>query len=435
MVSIHVSQQQRGKALLVDQICEQFEVAIRAGRSPRIEDLISCQEDVDDLGTLVIELILIELEIANATGQQVEQSNYLSRFPDYSEEILKLFGENRPPQNESTEDVLESPAELPGYRFVKELGRGGMGVVWEAVDLHLGRRVAVKQLFPRFHSKRDHMSQFRREASVISRLRHEGIVQVFGIVEHHDQCFLILEYVDGSSLNEFLNGKQHSLTWCIDVILNIARAVDHAHQAGIIHRDLKPGNVLVSAKVDQRLSDILHRDFIEGSSAGESMPCRVIVTDFGLAKQLNSAETISQEGATFGTPSYMSPEQADGRSFEVTPASDVYSLGAVFYEMLTGRPPFRGENHLKTLRLVCEATPVPIRELRPDVPPEIEAICMTCLKKQPQDRYPTMAHLIEDIEALIKKSRRAENPSARSEGVVTEIRARIARRLASIVGR
>jgi WD40 repeat protein len=264
--------------------------------------------------------------------------------------------------------------EVPGYEVVGELGRGGMGVVYQARHIALNRRTALKMILSRGPGATEaERARFRLEAEAVARLQHPHIVQIYEIGTHEGHPFFSLEFVDGGTLAGRLDGTPLAPVQAAQLMEALARAMQHAHQHGVIHRDLKPANVLLTA---------------DGTPK---------ITDFGLAKQMDAASDLSQSGAILGTPPYMAPEQALGKSSQVGPATDVYALGAILYELLTGRPPFRGATVLDTLEQVRLQEPVPPVRLNPKVPRDLETICLKCLHKDPARRYPRAEDLADDL--------------------------------------
>jgi serine/threonine-protein kinase len=281
----------------------------------------------------------------------------------------------------------ELPA-LPGYEVQAVLGRGGMGVVYQARHLRLGRTVALKMLLAGAAATADERARFLREARAVAALRHPNVVQVHDVGEHEGRPYFTMEYVEGGSLAQKLAGAPQPARPAAALVATLAEAVQAAHRGGIVHRDLKPANVLLAADGTPR------------------------VTDFGLARQLQGGDEITLSGVPMGTPSYMAPEQARGQRGAVGPAADVYALGAILYELLTGRPPFRAETAVATLQQVLADDPVPPARLNPQVPRDLETICLKCLEKDPRRRYPTAAALADDL----RRFDRGESIAARPAG-------------------
>jgi serine/threonine protein kinase len=276
-------------------------------------------------------------------------------------------------------DAAEDVPDLPGYEVLDVLGRGAMGVVYRARDKALPRLVALKVVKAGRAATAEQRARFRAEAGALARLRHAHIVPVYDYDEHQGQPYFALEYVEGGSLDKRLGGRPQPPAAAARLVFLLARAVQHAHSCGVVHRDLKPSNVLLAPEADE-----------PGLNSPYGLPK---LSDFGLAHCLEEAGAQTAEGAVLGTPSYMAPEQAAGKVSQVGAATDVYALGAILYECLTGQPPFRGESVLDTLEQVRSGSPVPPRRLRPDVPAALEAVVLRCLAKRPEDRYPSAAAL------------------------------------------
>jgi hypothetical protein len=279
--------------------------------------------------------------------------------------------------------LRSSPA---GYEILAELGRGGMGVVYLARQLSLGRLVALKMVLAGGHAGPTVLHRFRTEAEAIGRLQHPNIVAVYEVGQHEDTPYLSLEFCAGGGLDRRLQGTPLQPDEAARLIATLARAVHAAHQAGIVHRDLKPANVLLVGAPDTPLAACLPK-----------------VTDFGLAKKLEEqASGLTRTGEVFGTPSYMAPEQALAAR-DVGPASDVYALGAILYECLTGRSPFKAATPVQTMSQVIFREPVGVRALQPQVPRPVETICLKCLRKVPAQRYATALELAEDLERFLHR--------------------------------
>src|SRR5262245_16133148 len=301
-------------------------------------------------------------------------------------------GNSAPSGEPAAQADTELPRRVAGYTILGELGRGGMGVVYLARQPLLSRLVALKMVLAGEHAGPERRSRFLAEADAIARLRHPNIVQVYEAGEHNGQPFLALEYIDGGTLADRLGGAQQPARESAALVEVLARAVQHAHEAGIVHRDLKPTNVLLANEGSS--SPLSPRG--RGERGSVSLPFAGLVpkiTDFGLAKQGDAGLTAT--GAVLGTPSYMAPEQA--RGITVGPAADVWALGAILYECLTGRPPFQGESALDVLEQVRTREAVPPRQVRPKLPHDLETICLKCLQKEPTRRYATAAALADDL--------------------------------------
>jgi serine/threonine protein kinase len=276
---------------------------------------------------------------------------------------------------------------IPGYQIEKELGRGGMGVVFQALDTALQRQVAIKMILGRTDTSEEHR-RFLIEARAVASLNHPHIVQVFAFGEYNDHPYLIMERVDGPNLKQVMKQQPQSPREAARLILLLARAMQAAHAQGILHRDLKPGNVLLGPPSAE-------------PSLNTVWGCPKIV-DFGLARRLGKAEALTKMGTVLGTPNYMSPEQAEDRRDQLGPPTDVYALGAILYELLTGQPPYVGKG-AKVLVQVIHRAPRAPRQLQADIPAELEAICLRCLQKKPAERYASMAELAEELQRFLQE--------------------------------
>jgi eukaryotic-like serine/threonine-protein kinase len=279
------------------------------------------------------------------------------------------------------------PREIGGYELVEELGRGAMGVVYKAWDKGLKRFVALKMVLRGTHASAIDQGRFRAEAQAAAGLTHPSIVPVYQVGEHDAQAFFCMKYVAGQTLAGRVAAGPLPQRQAAGYLAAIARAVQHAHEHGILHRDLKPSNILID---------------------DDNCP---LVTDFGLAKRVEGGQSLTGTGAIVGTPSYMAPELTEGKS--ASPASDVYALGAMLYEMLTGRPPFLAASVVETLLLIRTEEPVRLRLLNPKIDTDLELICRKCLEKNPQHRYATAADLARDLTAFLA----GEPVSARSSSM------------------
>ena len=286
-----------------------------------------------------------------------------------------------PPKDPSEAQNTSRPRNIGRFRIESELGRGGLGIVYLAHDPRLGRKVAIK--VPRFDAlvDDDARRRFLREAEAAARLSHPHLVALHEVGEDGATCFLVSEYCAGETLAAWLRQRTSPVPdhQAAMLVLRLAEAVEHAHSRGVLHRDIKPGNVL--------LENVTTGDVPRGDDEPfEMMPK---LTDFGMAKLLEETGNETRSGAIIGTLAYMSPEQAEGRVHQLDARTDVYALGAVLYELLTGAAPFRGQTDVDTLRQLMANNPVAPHRTRRDVPRDLEAICLKGLEKEPAKRYPT----------------------------------------------
>jgi serine/threonine-protein kinase len=265
------------------------------------------------------------------------------------------------------------PAVIGTYEVLAQLGEGGMGVVYKARQPALQRLVALKMISAGPHASKQALARFRIEGKAIARLRHPHVVQIYDFGDHDGLPFYAMELLEGGSLSDRLAQGPLEPHAAAALVQTLAEAVAYAHQENVVHRDLKPGNILLTEASEPKIAD------------------------FGLAKLLDSDDGHTRSEVAMGTPSYMAPEQAAGRSASVGPAADVYALGAILYQTLTSQPPFRGADRAETLRLVREQEPVPPSQQRREVPRVLEAICLKCLKKDPARRYESAAVLADEL--------------------------------------
>lgn len=380
----------RGDSPLASALAEQGR-RWRAGTPAAVEECLERYPELRANPEAILDLIYNEVLLRTERGETPRLDEYTGRFPALADALGPIFevhqavesGRDLAPsvsEGEPTHLAAGSGAsepapavpEIPGYEILERLGHGGMGVVYRALQKSLGRTVALKMVLSGAHARPEELMRFRREAEAMARLPHPNIVQIHEVGEQDGRPFLSLEFVEGGGLDKKLGGTPQAAGEAARLVETLARAAHHAHAQGVVHRDLKPANVLLTA---------------DGTPK---------ITDFGLAR-FGAGSGQTQSGDILGTPSYMAPEQAAGHVSTLGPAADVYALGAILYELLTGRPPFRAENMIETLRQVVEQEAVPVRRLQPKVPSDLETICLKCLQKLPRKRYAAAADLADDL--------------------------------------
>ena len=379
-------------ARAVDHLCDQFETAWRGKRRPSLEAFLALVPSAVR-GDAFRQLLSLEIEYQQAAGETPQREDYLARFHEFSAVIRDVFCRAFvPPGGGASAQLTLSDAveawsgqtmtlarpipDIPGYKILGELGRGGMGVVYKAVQVRAARVVALKMILSDADPGPAQMARFQTEVEASARLHHPNIVQIFEVGEYLGRPFFSLEYCARGSLDRQLLAEPLPPGKAAALVERLALAISLAHDKGVVHRDLKPANVLIAE---------------DGSPK---------VSDFGLAKILDDPSQTAS-GAVLGTPCYMAPEQANGRNQEVGVACDIYALGAILYRCLTSRPPFRAATTLETLRQVDGQAPVLPRLLNSQVPTTLETICLKCLEKNPQRRYSTARALAEDLRRFL----------------------------------
>ena len=277
------------------------------------------------------------------------------------------------------------------YELLEQIGRGGQGVVFRARQKSLNRTVALKIIGLGQWATKAHLKRFRLEAEAAARLEHPGIVPIHEVGERDGSCYFSMKFVEGGQLDEVARREPMPIRRAVELIAKVARTVHYAHEHGILHRDIKPGNILLDAKGEPHL------------------------TDFGLARLVESESSVTHTLDVLGTPSYMAPEQAVGNNAAVSSATDVYGLGAVLYQLLTGQPPFAGGTTYETIKLLLDTEPRQPRLLNPKIDRDLSTICLKCLEKDPKRRYSSALALAEDLERWLKH----EPIRARRTGVFT----------------
>ncbi len=357
----------------IEALIDRFEQAWRRGEHPRIEDYLPTDEHERQIA--LAELVQVELELRREGGDTVPTDPYRERYPELS--ATTFFEEGAGARQPRTSAAPSDRPAVTGYEILEELGRGGMGVVYKARHVSLDRLVALKMIRPGDHIRSEMLERFRDEALAVARFQHPNIVQIHEVGEHQGRPYCALEYVDGGSLAKKLIGQSCSPQWSAELLAKLARTVHAAHARGIIHCDLKPANVLFTADAVPKL------------------------VDFGLARRLDEVSGGTRTSELSGTPLYMAPEQARGKPEEIGPATDVYALGVMLYELLTGRAPFKGPTVAETLELVRFTEPPPPSAVEPRVPRDLDIICMKAISKEPADRYSSAQALAEDLERFL----------------------------------
>jgi len=297
---------------------------------------------------------------------------------DGSAENVEMDATAAAGHSEKAKRSAETLGELGDYELLEVVGRGGQGVVYRAHQKSLNRTVALKMISVGSWATEAHLKRFRREAEAAASLEHPGIVPIYEVGEGDGSCYFSMRFVEGGQLDQVIKRKPMSIRQAAELISKVARTVHYAHEHGILHRDIKPGNILLDAK-------------------GEAL-----LTDFGLARLVEAESTVTRTKEVMGTPSYMAPEQAVGNNAAVSSATDVYGLGAVLYQLLTGHPPFAGGTTYETIKLVLDTEPRRPRLLNPKIDRELSTICLKCLEKDPKRRYPSALALAEDLEHWLK---------------------------------
>jgi WD40 repeat protein/serine/threonine protein kinase len=381
----------------------------------------------------VLDLINHEIVLRGEFGQPPTQDEYLQRFPEFRSDLVLLFQvhaaiegpSHDSPTNVAAEQTLIRPSPPPApshapperfggfsnFTFHEVLGQGGMGVVYRATDHRLKRAVALKMILA--GGGHDDRQRFQNEAEAVAKLDHPHIVHIFEVGEIQGQPYCALEYLDGGSLAKLLQGEPQPAALAAQMVETLARAVHYAHSQGIIHRDLKPANILLQKVKVAEGATVPPGLVVKGGTA--YLPK---VADFGLAKNVEPNSQASQTQAIVGTPSYMAPEQAGDFARKIGAPADVYALGAILYEMIAGRPPFRGADVLETLQQVRTMDPVPPRRLQPHCPRDLDTICLKCLKKDPAARYPSAADLADDLGRFLRREPIHARPTGTAEQVV-----------------
>jgi predicted Ser/Thr protein kinase len=386
----------------IDQVCNRFEAACKVGPPPPIEPFLEGWPGADR-SALLRELVLLDEHYRHKKGHPSSASDYQVRFPEFDPSWFQedasldtptsefspastptrsfVQAEETPPAGEVSGQAR--PHALRDYQLLEEIGHGGMGVVYKAREIKLERTVALKMIRtgPGGLPSASALERFHSEARAVARLKHPNIVPIYAWGEHEGQPFFVMEYLEGGSLTKKLDRSPWTPRQSAELVATLAGAVHHAHQRGILHRDLKPANVLLDEKGQPYLSD------------------------FGLARDLH-AGSATCPGAVLGTPEFMSPEQAQGQTETLGPATDVFGLGAILYRLLTGRPPYQGADSYDVVTQASQTKFTPLRQVNPRIPAGLARICEKALAADPQQRHASALALEQDLRRWLAWRRR-----------------------------
>jgi tetratricopeptide (TPR) repeat protein len=407
MANGEASNSQSLRPPLIDAILEEQSTRWERGERPLVEEFIARYPTLEEDQEQLLDLVYNEFLLRRRNGDSPRPEEYVRRFPARAKALIRQFAahealrttETLPELDDGhaageseveTNDVTDAgngagggrsnqrlSVSFPGHDLLSFIGQGGMGVVYKARDIRLQRVVALKTITEFQTATPGQLARFLDEAHAAARLQHPNIITIHSVGEHEGRPYFALEFADGGDLKQRLANGPMAPRAAAELVETLAKAVHAAHQAGIVHRDLKPANILLT---------------------GDGVPK---VTDFGLAKLVGGDSGRTRSGEVIGSPSYMAPEQAEGHARDVGPPADVYALGAILYETLTGRPPFLGASALETIRLVTSTDAVAPRRLRNEVPRDLETICLKCLQKEPAKRYMSASALADDLRRFL----------------------------------
>jgi tetratricopeptide (TPR) repeat protein/tRNA A-37 threonylcarbamoyl transferase component Bud32 len=406
---------------LIEAILDEQSARWERGERPLIEEFLARYPVLEEDPEQLLDLVYNEFLLRRRSGDSPRPEEYVRRFPARAGALIRQFAahealwttETMPELDHGraggqtdveTNDMTDADngsatggidpslaASFPDYELLSFVGQGGMGVVYKARDIHLRRVVALKTITEFQTATTDQLARFLDEAHTAARLQHPNIITIHSVGAHQGRPYFALEFVDGGDLKRRLASGPMAPRAAAELVETLAKAVHAAHQSGIVHRDLKPANILLTA---------------------DGIPK---VTDFGLAKLVGGDSGRTRSGEVIGSPSYMAPEQAEGQARDAGPPADVYALGAILYETLTGRPPFLGASALETVRLVTSSEAVAPRRMRNEVPKDLETICLKCLQKEPTKRYASASALADDLRCFLNGRPIAARPVHKAE--------------------
>jgi serine/threonine-protein kinase len=397
--------------------CAELVARLRAGTPCHAETFLGAIPELSSHEDLALELVYTEFVVREELGQNPSPLEWFTRFPQWRHRLERIFqadllfhesGQVQPSTaplwdrkcGETKIEIKHQDRWLDHYEVLERIGRGGMGIVYKARQFPLNRIVALKMIRMGDDATPEAVARFKGEAEKLASLHHPNIVQIYAVGEWEGLPCFSMEYIDGGNLSQKIGGRPQPARQSAQWMEAVARAVHYSHEQGLVHRDLKPGNIVLTV---------------------DGVPK---ITDFGLAKRVDGDTNLTLSGVVVGTVRYCAPESAAGRVKDIGPLSDVYSLGAILYELLTGQAPFKAETHHETLQLVQTHDPVRPRVHNPAVDRELEAVCLKCLEKRPRRRYASAQAVADDLARWL----RGEPTGARPRGWLTRLGSRIRRR-------